>query len=159
MTDAHRETLERVFCDVVEKQACLFCSPMDPAELECPDEVLRATIEFQGPNRGRLTLMTPRSVAREVAAGVLGVDADDDAADAAAADALGELMNVASGQLVTELFSTVEVYEQSPPSVTAEESTAGWSQLAGEAGTLAFDLECEPVLLRLDMLDSPVPAS
>ena len=144
------EPVRHVFLEVLENLGFMFGDPVEKDEL--PSEVegcLRAQISYQGPTRGRLTLLVPQSVAGELAANLLGLDADDDGAQANAADALGELMNVTLGQLLTAMAGNEAVFDLSPP-VVAEADAASWKQMRDDEQALAFLVEDRPAMLKLE---------
>lgn len=124
---------------------------------------MEATVGFRGPSQGSLTMLTPRSVAGELAANVLGVDADDESAAEQARDALGELMNVTMGRLLTTLAGTDPVFDLSPPKVS-DASRERWQAFIQAAGTVAFLIDDRPVLLQFcngsaDVADGTFPLS
>jgi hypothetical protein len=80
-----------------------------PAPFEAP--LLAASLAFRGPagESASLVLVAQRSLARTLAANLLGVEPDDEEVDQRAGDALGELCNIAGGMLMVELFGSEAV--------------------------------------------------
>lgn len=139
--------LERVLADALAAQAFLFA---EPAEAEGFDVAAESVwfcgrIGFEGHRSGLLEVTVPRGLAVEASANMLGDDDVED--DEAAADALGELINVICGQLLTSRFGTEPVFTLTMPEVhqgTGEEALA----LAQRDGCEVFDVDGECLLAR-----------
>ena len=152
MNDSHEDQVGDVFSQIVEQHACMFCAP--PADNEIPaqvEECVRASVRFSGYREGELTLLAPKAVALELAGNVLGLDPEVDEVDEDALDALGELMNVTVGQLLTTAFSDQEVFDLATPEVMEFVPAAEWGAFAANAATIPLVLEDEPVLLKLEI--------
>ena len=85
--DLLRETTPRI----LEQVAFVFADVTDEAE-PFPGDVLEADIEFNGPMIGTLRLTTSAACAANLAASLLGVEADDPAIDKYVSDVLGETL-------------------------------------------------------------------
>jgi CheY-specific phosphatase CheX len=87
----------------LEEAAFLFTEPEPSPPPFAAARVLEARIGFRGPTAGELRLVAEHSLARTLAANLLG---EDDAAvlTTRAPDALGELLNMVVGLLVVRLF-------------------------------------------------------
>ncbi len=153
MTDERTATLGAVFGDVLARLAFMFGEPAAPAALpEPPPPVLLAQMEFHGPRSGSLALATAASLADELAANVLGVEPGDAAAAAGAGDALGELLNVTCGHVLTALAGEGPVFDLSAPTGSRLDA-AGWRALREDPDAAGFVVEGRPVLLRLRLGD------
>ena len=151
MPEPTTEPVRHVFLEVLENLGFMFGDPVDMDEVPADVEgCLEATVSYRGPTRGRLTLLAPRAIAGELAANLLGLDADDVGAQENAIDALGELMNVTLGQLLTAMSGEEAVFDLSPPAV-ADSDAARWRQMRDDPRTLAFLVEDRPAMLRLDL--------
>ena len=97
--------------------AFLFCDdvPADTQALE--GRMAEATLEFEGPRRGRLTLRLPWSVACDAAANLLGMERDDPEAEAGALAAAGELLNMITGATLAGWFGGAASWEQGVPTM------------------------------------------
>lgn len=155
MLEANAESIQEVFCEVLESLAFMFGDPADKEGLATDEPVLEATVEFRGPSQGGLTILTPHSVAGEVAANLLGVDPDDESAAEQAHDALGELMNVTLGRLLTTLAGAGPVFDLSPPKVSDADGEK-WNQFMEAPQTVAFLIDDRPVLLRFSSESSRI---
>ncbi len=90
----------------------------DPDEdTPTPKYTLQSSIQYSGPNKGRLVLRCDGRFAATLAANLLGVDPQDSEAEKGRLDALRELMNVFCGNFVTEAYGTDGLYELSIPEV------------------------------------------
>lgn len=139
-----------VFCQVLESLAFMFADPADRQDLPAAGEpLLEASIGFRGPWSGSLTLLAPQSLAGELAANVLGVDADDESAAEQGRDALGELMNVTLGRLLTAVAGEAPVFDLTPPTVT-DAADERWPQFVASESAVAVLVDGRPVLLRFN---------
>jgi CheY-specific phosphatase CheX len=151
MPENHAESVLEVFCQVLESLAFMFGEPASPGETQPVQEpCLEADIAFHGPQQGSLKLLAPASVAAELSANVLGLEPGDEAALEQARDALGELMNVTLGQLLTTVAGETPVFDLLPPRVEDADPTR-WTQLAGDDGAVAVQIDGKPVLLKFTM--------
>ena len=148
MTD-RRPMLVDVLCDVVEKMAFMFGNEASPEELPPAEEgYVKAHMTFSGPLNGRLTMVVAGEMCPELAANILGAEADDDRALEKSRDALKELLNITCGQILTTMAGEEPVFDLSVPQ--AEEIEAGeWKALADDPETAAVVADDFPVLLNL----------
>jgi hypothetical protein len=109
-------TTSQVFADT----AFLLTEPTAQWELFLPDAV-HASIGFESDGHGRLVLSLPSELARQLAADMLGVEPEDEAAEASAVNAVAEVANVLAGVLMVELFGADGEWQLGLPKI---ESTA-----------------------------------
>lgn len=149
MPESTSHAVQDVFCEVLESLAFLFGDPVAREELPPVDgPLIEASIGYLGPTRGRLTLLAPQSLASVLAANVLGVDEDDASAVEQGRDALGEIMNVTIGRLLTTMAGSAPVFDLTPPSVS-DSTTQRWQELIAAEDCVAIMIEDKPVLLKL----------
>ncbi len=98
-------------------------------------------------------MLWPQSLAREIAAGVLGVDADDPEAEENALDSLKELLNVSMGQVLTRLWGTEHIFDLTPPNAHPVEEDTEWEEWRKAPETIAILVEDHAVLLKLHVED------
>jgi len=154
MNDILQEQLGDVFREIVEQQACMFCAPPDGDEIPAAaGDCIKTSIAFSGQRAGALTLLAPPALTLELAANMLGLDPDDEAAAEAALDSVGELMNVVLGQLLTRAFSLDAVFDLSTPQVTRSVTAEEWRTLAAAATTVQLVVEDHQVLITCDLAD------
>ena len=75
-----------------------------------------AKLQFKGCVSGNYQVLTQKKFADALVNNLLG-ELDQDEHDKAMQDALGELVNVLSGNLLTEQFGNQEVFDLTPPTV------------------------------------------
>ncbi len=149
MPDLNTPPLSQVFCDVLENVGFMFGDPVEKSDLPAEQaNCMRAIISYRGPMSGTLTLLAARAIADELIENVLGLDPDDEEAEQAAADAIGELMNVTLGQLLTTVAGEEPVFDLSPPSVDRQIDPAEWAQMIQDAETRGVLVDDAPVLLK-----------
>ena len=140
--------LERVLADVLAAQAFLFAEPAEVGEerdVAAEPVWFCGRIGFEGHRSGALEVAVPRGLAVEASANMLGDDEVED--DEEAADALGELLNVICGQLLTSRFGTEPVFTLTMPEVQQAAGAAA-AALAQGVGCEVFDVEGESLLAR-----------
>jgi CheY-specific phosphatase CheX len=149
MSPSHDDVLKEVFTEVAERLAFVFASEVDEDHASAGTAAhLEATMTFSGPTEGRLRLVVPRDLAREMAANILGLDDDDTAVESRTYDALGEVLNVTCGHLLTRLHGEEPVFEMTVPQVRTLEP-GGWQQLLERPGTQVLRIDERFVLLQL----------
>jgi hypothetical protein len=95
----------------------------EPAPAPAGTEWMRGEVGYHGAANGTLQCWCTRRLAIQLAANLLGIEAEEDPAHTAAEDALREFMNVLCGQLVTSWFGRAAVFNLSIPTVHAGEPT------------------------------------
>jgi len=136
-----RETLELV----LERFTFSFGEPVLVSELVRPvGELLCARLEFAGPRAGHLIVAAPTDAARDMAANILGLEPVD-VDTIVAADALGEVVNIACGHLVSGL-ETGDQTELYPPEVYRAHP-GEWDRLLDHPSAVGFVVDGHPVLV------------
>jgi len=115
------EPLAEVTRSVLADAAFLFCDAV-PAEARASvGRVAEASISFEAPTAGRITLRMPWAVACEAAANLLGAEADDPDVEASALAAVGELLNMISGSALKAWFGAAASWNLAIPSTRVQE--------------------------------------
>lgn len=147
----NNEMVSEVFCNVIEQVAFMFAEVARLQDLRLTDEAfVRASMSFDGQLRGRLDMAVPKESCATLAANVLGLEPDDEAVVAGAADSLKELLNVTCGHILTSLAGDRPVFDLSIPEVS-DLDAAALQTLLEAPGTVGFRVEESPVLLRLEV--------
>ena len=148
MTDERREKIAEVFIGIIERLAYMFGETAEDGEAPTDfPEGLKAELTFRGHAEGKLTLLAPQAVCAELAANVLGVDEDKIDASAAA-DALGELLNVFCGNLLTKLAGSEPIFTMTAPSV--EHATQDeWNAVSARPDAMTFLVDDQPLVVEL----------
>lgn len=115
--------------------------PMEPC--------VAVQMRFQGPFSGTALLALPQSLASELAANVLGVEPEDETPESSL-DAVKELLNVTTGNLVTALAGEEPVFDLTIPEAVPFDPLA-WNALSGQPGTLVLLVEDRPMLLSVQL--------
>lgn len=100
---------------VLDEATFVFGEPSpEPPEFDGP--ILESSLSFSGDASGRLVLRATETTAMELASALLGVDPGEANVDSATA-AMGELLNMAAGVFMTELFGADVLVQLAPPTV------------------------------------------
>jgi len=123
-------------------------------ELQTDDtEFLHATITFDGPSSGELSIAAPRNLCAQLAAGILGLEADEHEVAENISDTLGELLNVTCGNFTTAMFGDETVINQSIPVVKKLDKTA-WQALQVRPGAVKFIVDDVPLIAHVAVEES-----
>ncbi len=108
MDNKHKQdVLRRTVMDTLEDAAFIFTEPADDAPPEwTEDTILRAELPFSGEAAGSLIIGSSSEPTVELAANLLGIEPDDEDAQAMRADALGEILNIIGGIIIEAWFGT-----------------------------------------------------
>lgn len=134
--------------EVLEAAAFLFGDPVDCCGVDLPEEPLLARVDVSGPLVGRVELALPAPLATTLVGNMLGLEDGAEVTDGAAADALGELVNVLAGRIVAG--RTVLPVRLSSPDV-ASATPEGWRELASRSGTVTVEVEGQLVVLHAEI--------
>jgi chemotaxis protein CheY-P-specific phosphatase CheC len=148
----YSEELAQVFTDVLEQLAFMFVDEPDSDGPEEPADLAVATMSFNGPFSGQLSLVVPRAMAPTLAANVLGLDLEDGSITQAPYDALKELLNVTCGNLLTAIAGDEPVFDLTVPEIE-ERPADDWSELSERPNTIHRVVEDFSVLLSLVIED------
>lgn len=148
MDERQREAVLGTVRSILEKQAFLFADSLPEKGFKARgDEYLAASLSFDGPSRGGALVAFPETLARELAANLLGAEPADETSAEHAADALGEFLNVACGHLLTELFGTGPVFNLGAPRTFGFPSDVA-DLLARKSDVVAFEVDGAPILFQ-----------
>lgn len=109
------KNLSATISEVIEELALMMIEPVEE-EVEYTGDVL-AWIDFSGPVNGRLSTRCGDELGIVLASSLLGIAPEDAQAKERACDALGEMLNVICGNLVTKLFDVEKAFVLSMPQV------------------------------------------
>lgn len=136
----------RILCD----GAFVFADPL-PAE-STPDiggwEAIGVELTFAGAESGAVSVWAGRRFISRVAANMLGADEGGERAREEGVDALGELLNMIVGNLLTELYGTEPLFNLGLPREAKRNRLA--SDLS-ERECIWFEAEGEPVLFTVQL--------
>ncbi len=150
MPPEYTQELDEVFTSVLESMAFMFAD-FTPKE-EMPESAatpLEVIINFKGDNQGTMTLIAPEDMCIELVENILGMDPDI-LNEAERFDALGELVNVTCGQMLTAVLGDEPVYDLTPPVVTRVGQDQ-WARMLQYEHSAGFMVDEHPVLLKFSM--------
>ncbi|MDZ4859027.1 MAG: chemotaxis protein CheX [Candidatus Hydrogenedentes bacterium] len=150
--NAHpKSALETVFPKVLEEMAFLFADQSDALHArKTPGDSVCVVIAFTGARSGTLEMAISTSLGREISSNLLGSEPGETPSNAAAHDALGELLNVTCGNVLTEIAGDKPVFNLGVPRVTALLGDE-WNAFASDSGAAIFNVEGQIVLTRITL--------
>ncbi len=136
-------------CEVLENFAFMFGEGCSKKKLpEGASQYLRAEIGFKGEVCGKIAMGVSANMCPELAANILGLDADDDLAAERAGDALKEVLNIICGQVLTTVAGDEPIFDLTVPEIQSLDA-AGWQEFMDCPDTYAFRVDDYPVLLKI----------
>jgi two-component system chemotaxis response regulator CheY len=146
----YEDIIDKVFLDVLERFALMYGELAEPSSASDPGpDVMLSRMTFSGAVAGALTIAAPQDLCLEMAANILGVETDDENAVEREADALGEVLNMTAGHIVTGIEGDAST-NLSPPVITRMDAE-DWRLMLAAPGTLLYAVEGHPVLLSLGL--------
>ena len=145
--DNIREKIFNTAVSVLQQTAFIF------ADEFCGDEAFSDTmdgvsVEFRGPENGVVQLWIAPGMGASIAANMLGVEEDSIDAAQKSSDALKELANIFTGNLLTALYGTEPIFELGIPQLLTDSSPHDISQYA-----VWLNAEEKPMLVFLERYD------
>ncbi len=128
-----KELLSEIVCKVFEQTAFLFPEKVNFLEGMSFDdfELISVNLEFRGDKEGETVLIIPIDLCRELAANLLGEDPAEGEDREKCYDAAREILNIITGQMLTELFGQKALFSLDSPRATelaCEAFFAGYEQ-------------------------------
>ena len=157
MSSDHAQILAEVTGRTLEQLAFIF-SFADDDESEALEDsaVTGCGVLFKGPVSGQLLITISDAALPELAANMLGMEADDDIALEQQHDALRETLNVICGNLLPQLWGRESVFDIRPPAILASQDVQSrlaafnTPQAAVASTRLSLDEGVCQVFLRVD---------
>ena len=151
MSNRIHEALMEVFCRVLEQVAFAFGEEVAKEELpsDGSSRFLHCTIGFDGPFKGTIEVALPPQFCEELAANVLGTEAEE-ITSVLAEDALKEIVNVTCGQWLTAVAGEKPIFNLSVPSIK-EIDNSGWVELRDSPSSIAMIVDDVPALLDVSV--------
>lgn len=140
--EASPEMLAEVAQEIFEN--LVYISPQPPDEESEPSLVqVRASVRFQGPFSGTVSLGVSEGLLPELALNMLGVDKVSGDSGKKGRDALGEVTNVLCGNLLARLAGPEPVFDLGVPQVESVPAAEAEAELPQAPGQTAVRLEME----------------
>jgi CheY-specific phosphatase CheX len=113
------EILNSVVCEILEQTAFVFPEPADQEEGINFEgfEYMETTQFYSGDKVGLVKLIVPKEFCKELSENILGEDLEIDKSVGEIADALKEVLNIITGQLLIELYGEEAIFNLTPPQV------------------------------------------
>jgi len=113
----HKDTLRTVLGGVLEQAAFVFADEgADPSRIDpYAMQLIQITLTYAGARSGRVLLILPIDLCRDFSANMLGSDPTECESRESQIDAGKEITNMVTGQLLTELYGTTEVFNLTAP--------------------------------------------
>ncbi|MBU8871151.1 MAG: chemotaxis protein CheX [Gemmatimonadales bacterium] len=151
MQNNTHETAGSTFLNVVEQLTFMFGESVPKSELEVDGvEFTLAQMRFNGDLPGVLSIGVPSEITAEIAANILGLEAEDIESKEMKLDALGEVLNVVCGHVIMALVGTGANFKLDSPEVKAI-TEEGCNELILNDDFTGFILDDSPVLLGLTL--------
>lgn len=149
-TNTH-EKVSRTFLDIVEQLTFMFGEPILKAELDTDGtDFVLAAMKFEGDVTGELSVAVPADITAEIAANILGLDADDIESEEMAQDALAEMLNVVCGHVIMALASKDANFKLLSPH-THQVDDDGLNSIMLSEDFIGFMLDDNPAFLGLTL--------
>ncbi len=150
MSESRQQALTTTFLSVVEKLTFMFGEPVETDDIALrPEPWVEARMQFSGEVNGSLAVIVPAALQPQIAANILGLDADELTRPAMLADALREMLNVVCGHVIMALAGSAADFRLQTPS-HQELSRERLAALRGDPRSMGFLLDDEPLLLHLE---------
>lgn len=154
-TEADRKrVIGEVFESVLQNLAFMFVEPVERETLksvespqDIPEKFIKATMAFTGPIQGRVILMVPDELAKELASNIIGKELDKNISQRHLNDALKEVLNVTCGNLLSAVVGSRQVFDAATPILT-EHDQGAWNAFLDEPESIPFMIEDWPALLQ-----------
>ena len=143
--------LGEIACGVIQKLALVICDLVQKSELP-PVEgpIWQARMRFEGLRKGELSLSVPEPICDVFAGNVMGIEPETEGAHRLAQDALGEVVSVTCGHLLTALVGEGPSFKLYGPEFQAL-TASDWDELLEKDGTLGCFVEDYPALLSISV--------
>ncbi len=141
------DVLTRTLQEVMEKTAFVYPEPVSIDEIpQCAGPCLMASMNFTGEKNGSLAMAIPRQLCLVMTANITGTEEDlPDTADQVN-DAMGELLSMCCGNILTALYGPEPVFDMSPPKI-ADLDEGKWNRLMESENTLGYTIENLPMIV------------
>lgn len=154
MRNENAEKLGQAVIDVFEKLAFMFGEVIPKEELpSVPGGYVKSSMTFKGPFTGVLAMAVPEEMCVDIAANVLGLEAEDKLARDRASDALKEVLNVICGNALTAIAGPEPLFELTVPDFSPISETE-WGALIDDFDSMAFLIDENPALVLFSVGDS-----
>lgn len=129
MTDITHEKLAELVVEALERTAFLISDPISDEEASSYGApTWFSTIAYHGGSKGNIYLSATEGFVRELAASLLGVEADEVDLETHGRDAINELANIVGGSVTLELGSETNQFSLGLPESASASDVPGRSE-------------------------------
>ncbi len=151
MLDYSQETVNATFMSIVERLTFMFGEAVDKDDLDTEGiDFTLARMSFIGDMVGNLSVAVPTAITAEIAANILGLEAEDLSDKAMLDDALGEMVNVVCGHIIMDLIGKDANFKLHSPEVLSVDETL-MVEMLSSPDFKGFELDDSPTLLGLKL--------
>ena len=151
MQNEIQSQLCKTFTEVVEQLTFMFGDVVPKEEVDSPGTLFTlASMSFSGDLVGSLEVAVPSEITAEIAANILGVDAEDIETEAMMNDALAEMLNVVCGHVIMAMAGTDANFKLDAP-VTTYVDDAKYTEMMTSDDFAGLILDDSPVFLGLKL--------
>jgi len=153
-TTAHKEVIKKIFSDVMEKLALMFCVPLENVDFPIEKEgYIQARMYFSSDKAyGMLSMTIPDEDYYEIAANFLNIESVAKVDEDEAIDALKEVLNITCGQILGAIEDSALLYELTVPEVSFFDSPFSIN-LINSPNSFCFKADDTPILLQFSIKD------
>jgi len=144
-----RSLFLEVLGEVLERFAFMFVEVVDKFNESDTDkcDYLYVMITFTGKTQGAISLTAPEGLCREMAANILGVDAEE-LTSQSGEDAIKELVNILCGELTVRLYGDKDVFNLTVPCLYRV-GWDKWREITVDSESIKLSLEGKPFVANL----------
>lgn len=117
-----KEAASEIITKVISETTYLFLDPLEEESQPDPDtwQAIGVTIEFHGLATGTISLWVEDHFRQTAAMNMLGVDDIGGVSVEKQNDAIKEILNIVSGNLLTTLYGKQDIFELGIPTITQD---------------------------------------
>lgn len=156
MSDSVREAISETFNSVIETMAFMMAEEFEGV-VDADVEYLEGRMTYEGDEKsGVLHILAPREFCPPLAANMLGVEPGDEEIYNKGLDAFKELLNIICGQLLTQVYTDLPVFDLSVPQLESSAGKGGaWERFMQHSDAVGFRVEDEfNVAMRLERAEA-----
>lgn len=148
--DFLKETIKDTAVNILESATFVFVDEDEMNVADCKEfELISGVINFSGHKNGKVMLYVAKEIANSIAANMLGIDDDSEIEDKKREDAVLELVNMITGNLLTNIFGDDVVFELNAPQLLMDDDLSEIS----EDSSIIISSEAKPLAVSIIFLE------
>ncbi len=146
-----QEQLCSTFMEVVEQLTFMFGEVVTKQEVDSPGTLFTlASMSFTGDLVGVLEVAVPTEITADIAANILGVEAEEIESETMMNDALGEMLNVVCGHVIMAMAGHDSNFKLGSPETTYVDDTKHTEMMSSD-DYVGLLLDDSPIFLGLKL--------